>query len=105
MYEAVKGALDPTPRQERLLEGHAGAARFAYNTMLSHIQSQLARGEKADWTMYAQRRWWNEWKNEIAPWWAEYSKEAYNSAFESLAAACTAWRTSPGASGPRKSCA
>lgn len=87
MYEAVKVALDPTPRQDRLMEGHAGAARFAYNTMLSHVQSQLARGEKADWTMYAQRRWWNEWKNEIAPWWAEYSKEAYNSAFESLSAA------------------
>ena len=87
MYEAVKVALDPTPRQERLLEGHAGAARFAYNLMLAHIQSQLARNEKADWTMYAQRRWWNEWKNEIAPWWAEYSKEAYNSAFESLSAA------------------
>ena len=87
MYEAVKVALDPTPRQERLLEGHAGAARFAYNLMLAHIQSQLARNEKADWTMYAQRRWWNEWKNEIAPWWAQYSKEAYNSAFESLAAA------------------
>ena len=87
MLEAVKVALDPTPRQERLLEGHAGAARFAYNLMLAHIQSQLARGERVDWSMYAMRRWWNEWKNEIAPWWAEYSKEAYNSAFESLAAA------------------
>ena len=87
MLEAVKVALDPTPRQERLLEGHASAARFAYNLMLSHVQSQLARGEKADWSMYAQRRWWNEWKTEIAPWWGEYSKEAYNSAFESLAAA------------------
>ncbi len=87
MLEAVRVALDPTPRQERMLEGHAGAARFAYNLMLAHIQSQLARNEKADWSMYAQRRWWNEWKNEIAPWWAEYSKEAYNSAFESLAAA------------------
>ncbi|WP_204385978.1 helix-turn-helix domain-containing protein, partial [Bifidobacterium longum] len=27
MLEAVKVALDPTPRQERLLESHAGAAR------------------------------------------------------------------------------
>ena len=73
MLEAVRVVLDPTPRQERMLEGHAGAARFAYNLMLAHIQSQLARNEKADWSMYAQRRWWNEWKNEIAPWWAEYS--------------------------------
>lgn len=87
MLEAVKVALDPTPWQERLLEGHAGAARFAYNLMLAHIQSQLARNERADWSMYAMRRWWNEWKSEIAPWWGEYSKEAYNSAFESLAAA------------------
>lgn len=31
MLEAVKVTLDPTPRQERLLESHAGAARFAYN--------------------------------------------------------------------------
>ncbi|WP_226833821.1 helix-turn-helix domain-containing protein [Bifidobacterium longum] len=30
MLEAVKVTLDPTPRQERLLESHAGAARFAY---------------------------------------------------------------------------
>lgn len=87
MLEAVKVALDPTPQQERLLEGHAGAARFAYNLMLSHIQSQLARNEKVDWSMYAQRRWWNEWKREVAPWWSEYSKEAYSSAFEALSAA------------------
>lgn len=87
MLEAVRVALDPTPRQERLLEGNANASRFAYNTMLAHIQSQLARGERADWSMYAQRRWWNEWKSEIAPWWGEYSKEAYNSAFEQLSTA------------------
>ncbi len=51
MLEAVKVALVPTPRQERLLEGHAGSARFAYILMLSHVQSKLARGEKADWSM------------------------------------------------------
>lgn len=30
--EAVKIRLDPTPRQERMLTSHAGAARFAYST-------------------------------------------------------------------------
>lgn len=85
MYEAVKVRLDPTPRQERLLRSHAGGARFAYNLMLTHVKRQLSLGESPDWTMYSMRRWWNEWKREIAPWWAENSKEAYNSGFEWLA--------------------
>ena len=59
LFEAVKVRLDPTPRQARLLESHAGAARFAYNLMLNHVQDQLASGEAPDWTMYAMRRWWN----------------------------------------------
>lgn len=84
-FEAVKVRLDPTPRQVRLLESHAGAARFAYNLMLNHVQDQLASGEAPDWTMYAMRRWWNEHKNDLAPWWRENSKEVYNSAFEWLA--------------------
>lgn len=36
MFEAVKIALDPTPKQTRLPHSHAGAARFAYNTGLAH---------------------------------------------------------------------
>lgn len=90
-FEAVKVRLDPTPRQARLLESHAGAARFAYNLMLNHVQDQLASGEAPDWTMYAMRRWWNEHKNDLAPWWRENSKEAYNSAFEWLAQALKNW--------------
>lgn len=77
-YEAVRIRLDPTPRQTRLLESHAGGARFAYNLMLAHVQRQISLGEKPDWTLYAMRRWWNEWKDEIAPWWRENSKEAYH---------------------------
>ena len=74
-YEAVRIRLDPTPRQTRLLESHAGGARFAYNLMLAHVRRQISLGEKPDWTLYAMRRWWNEWKDEIAPWWRENSKE------------------------------
>lgn len=75
-YEAVRIRLDPTPRQTRMLESHAGGARFAYNLMLAHVRRQISLGEKPDWTLYAMRRWWNEWKDEIAPWWRENSKEA-----------------------------
>ena len=93
-YEAVRIRLDPTPRQTRMLESHAGGARFAYNLMLAHVQRQISLGEKPDWTLYAMRRWWNEWKDEIAPWWRENSKEAYGSAFEWLSQALRNWSDS-----------
>ena len=66
MLEAVKVALDPTPRQERLLESHAGAARFAYNNGLAHVKDMLERGDTPEWSYYALRRWWNQAKNTLA---------------------------------------
>ncbi len=91
MLEAVRVALDPTPRQERLLESHAGAARFAYNAGLAHVKAMLERGEKPEWSYYALRRWWNANKGALTlnedtgvAWWAENSKEAYNTGLESL---------------------
>lgn len=87
MLDAVKVALDPTPTQERALHSHAGAARFAYNAGLAHVKESLERDEKPEWSYYSLRRWWNAAKDELAPWWAENSKEAYNAGLESLAAA------------------
>ena len=43
-YMAVKVALDPTPRQERLLRSHAGAARFAYNKAIEHAREVIRAG-------------------------------------------------------------
>ena len=60
MLEAVKVAPDPTPRQERLLESHAGAARFAYNAGLAHVKDMLERGDTPEWSYYALRRWWGK---------------------------------------------
>ncbi|MEE1324592.1 MAG: helix-turn-helix domain-containing protein, partial [Bifidobacteriaceae bacterium] len=66
MFEAVKVAFDPTPRQERLLESHAGAARFVYNAGLAHVKDMLERGDKPEWSYYGLRRWWNQAKNTLA---------------------------------------
>ena len=92
MLEAVRVALDPTPRQERLLESHAGAARFAYNAGLAHVKDMLERGDEPEWSYYGLRRWWNQAKDTLAvdettgeTWWRENSKESYNSGLESLA--------------------
>lgn len=84
MLEAVKVALDPTPRQERALLSHAGAARFAYNAALAHVKSPIEAGKRPDWSYYSLRRWWNAGKDGLAPWWRENSKEAYNAGLESL---------------------
>ena len=65
-YEAVKVRLDPTPKQERLMASHAGAARFAYNAGLAHVKEVLESGEAADWSHYSLLRWWNANKGELA---------------------------------------
>lgn len=87
MIEAVKVALDPTPRQARMLLSHAGAARFAYNAGLAHVKGQLEAKERPDLSHYALRRWWNASKDVLAPWWAENSKEAYSYGLECLSRA------------------
>ena len=100
-YEAVKVQLDPTPRQERLMASHAGAARFAYNAGLAHVKEALDSGELADWSHYALRRWWNANKDVLAVnrttgevWWSQNSKEAYSEAFRDLARGFSNWAKS-----------
>ena len=100
-YEAVKIALDPTPRQARLLCSHAGAARFAYNAGLAHVKDMLENDEPPEWSHYALVRWWNANKDTLAVnpvtgvvWWSQNSKEAYNMALCGLAQAFSNWSKS-----------
>ena len=100
-YEAVKVRLDPTPRQERLMVSHAGAARFAYNAGLSHVKEALENGESADWSHYSLVRWWNANKNVLAVnsvtgevWWSQNSKEAYSTSLRNLAQGLSNWSRS-----------
>jgi putative transposase len=93
--------LDPTPAQARDLERHAGAARFAFNWALAAVKANLAQREAErsygldgdgltpalGWSLPALRRAWNRAKREVAPWWAECSKEAYNTGLDGLARA------------------
>lgn len=87
--QAYRFALDPTPAQRRKLASHAGAARFAYNFGLALVKERLDRraaGEEVDvpWSLAALRREWNRAKAEVAPWWAENSKEAASSGLAAL---------------------
>jgi putative transposase len=98
MLQAYRFALDPAPAQARVLASHCGAARKAFNEGLAHVKRCLdQRGAERSygvpdglltevpWTLPALRRWWNASKEVLAPWWAQNSKEAYNSGLDALA--------------------
>ena len=108
LTQAYRFALDPTPRQVRDLLRHAGAARVAYNWGLARIKANLDQraAERSygiidddltpvlGWSLYAMRKDWNQAKAQVAPWWAECSKEAYNTGLDQLARALKNWADS-----------
>jgi IS605 OrfB family transposase len=99
--QAYRFALDPTPAQRRALASHCGAARVAHNWGLALVKTRLDQrrtdpGVQVPWTVPELRREWNRVKDEVAPWWAENSKEAYSSGLDGLARALRNWSDSRG---------
>jgi IS605 OrfB family transposase len=108
VVQAYRFALDPTPAQDRDLYRHAGAARFAFNWALASVRANL--GQRAaertygladveltpalGWSLPALRRAWNAVKADVAPWWGQCSKEAYNTGLDGLARALGNWSAS-----------
>lgn len=103
--QAYRFALDPTPSQERAFWSHVGGARKAYNTMLAAVKAVLDQraAERSyglaedqltpslSWSLAGLRKEWNRRKDTVAPWWAENSKEAYNTGLDALARGLEAW--------------
>src|SRR3977135_2956968 len=101
VMQAYRFALDPTPAKARDVESHAGAARFAYNWALAAVKANIGQraaersyGLDGDdltpilgWNLPALRRTWNATKHEVAPWWTECSKEAFNTGLDGVARA------------------
>lgn len=114
VIQAYRFALDPTPAQVVDLYRHAGAARVAFNWGLARVKANLAQRESErsygmpeafltpslSWSLYSMRKAWNVEKRQVAPWWAECSKEAYSTGLEQLASALKNWSNSK--SGKRK---
>ncbi|MFF5206444.1 IS607 family element RNA-guided endonuclease TnpB [Streptosporangium sp. NPDC000396] len=107
VVQAYRYALDPTPTQEGALASHCGAVRFAFNWALALVKAALSQREaektygmpeelltEAPWSLPALRRAWNTAKGAVAPWWADNSKEAYNSGLDGLARALKNWAAS-----------
>jgi putative transposase len=109
--QAYRFALDPTPRQIEALVSHAGGARFAYNTMLAAVKTNLDQraAERSygiadagltpcmGWSFQSLRNDWNRRKHTVAvrddgtPWWPTNSKEVYGNACRALADALSNW--------------
>jgi putative transposase len=99
VIQAYRFAMDPTPRQRRALASHCGAARVAYNWGLQLVYERLEQRTvdptvQVPWTLADLRREWNRAKHQVAPWWAENSKEAYSSGLDGLARALKGWSDS-----------
>jgi putative transposase len=97
--QAYRFTLDPTPRQRRALASHCGAARVAYNWGLALVKMRLDERQsdarvQVPWSLPDLRLEWNRAKQQVAPWWAESSKEAYNSGLDGLARALRSWADS-----------
>ncbi len=105
--QAFKFELDPSNVTRSKLSSHCGASRRSYNWGLALVRThsadrqkvrqacyaELLTDEQTDeilksypvpWTLPALRKEWNRQKHEVAPWWAENSKEAYSSGFDAL---------------------
>ncbi len=119
VHQAYRFELDPNNHARQALASHAGAARFAYNwgraTVIERMNARsvftglaMRQGASAadaeawatetvgpvPWSLPALRREWNQAKADVAPWWAENSKEAYNSGLDALARALDGWSKS-----------
>jgi putative transposase len=86
---------------DRGLASHCGAARVAYNWGLLLVEQRLRQrraGEDVEvpWTLPQLQREWNRAKQQVAPWWAENSKEAYKSGLDGLARGLKNWSDSRG---------
>ncbi|MBB5803103.1 putative transposase [Saccharothrix ecbatanensis] len=105
VIQAFRFALDPASAQDAVLRSHCGGQRYAFNWGLARVKANLDQraaertyGTVADgltpsvsWSAYSLRKAWNQAKDEVAPWWAENSKEAYSSGLVNLATAPGNW--------------
>lgn len=108
MIEAVKVALDPTPRQIRQLRSHCGGSRFAYNVMLNDVKEEIDKSNPPQWSYFDLINKWNQIKHDVAiddnghPWWKENSSECYEHGLQSLANGLKNWHKSKKKKSQRK---
>ncbi|MFI7213307.1 IS607 family element RNA-guided endonuclease TnpB [Micromonospora maritima] len=103
--QAYRFALDLNRGQERVVLAHAGAARVAHNWALAKVKAVMDQrsAERSygvpeelltpslSWSLAGLLKAWNQAKGEVAPWWTEVSKEAFNTGLDALARGLKNW--------------
>lgn len=85
------------PEDRSVVRSHFGARRKAFNWALDRVKADMAardadpEHQSVKWEFIALRNAWNQSKDEVAPWWAENSKESYASGINDLATALKNW--------------
>jgi putative transposase len=88
------------PERRSRIWSHFGARRFAKNWALAEVKADLDARRKdpghasVPWTLEGLRKRWNQVKGEVAPWWAENSKECYSAGIADAVAALDNWSKS-----------
>jgi putative transposase len=99
----VKGwtvRLVPAPGQVTRFKRDDGARRFACNWAVAEMRNafrlheETGESDRVIWSHYELRKRWNRAKQEVAPWWAECSKEAYSNGIADAVAALKNWQAS-----------
>lgn len=92
--------LTPSSEQVAHFRRDDGARRFACNWAVGQIRQALksdsepGQSDSDVWSHSALRKRWNRVKAEVAPWWAECSKEAYSNGIADAVAALKNWHSS-----------
>lgn len=92
--------LEPTAEQAAKFRRDCGARRFAYNWAVAETRRVFEHGRETGehddtvWSHYALRKRWNQVKDEVAPWWAECSKEAYSGGIADAVTGLKNWHDS-----------
>jgi putative transposase len=92
--------LEPSERQAARFRRDDGARRFACNWTVGEVReafsqaSETGQFDSAIWSHYQLRKRWNAVKPEVAPWWAECSKEAFSNGIADAVAALKNWHAS-----------
>jgi IS605 OrfB family transposase len=108
VIQAYRFALDLSSSQERGVLAQAGAARVAHNWALAHVKAVMDQraAERTygvpdglltpalSWSLAGLRKAWNTARADVAPWWSEVSKEAFNTGLDALARALKNWADS-----------
>ncbi|MDT5289169.1 MAG: putative transposase, partial [Mycobacterium sp.] len=88
------------PVRAALVRSHFGARRKAFNWGLGQVKADMDAKtldpghQSVGWTQGALRKVWNHAKDDVPPWWADNSKEAYSTGLADLETALRNWTAS-----------